>query len=219
MERGAGSALRGSIPGARHPVVPTHHPVPPAAGWTVSATTGDADGSLRGSRSTALAEGEDPTVGGHQPVPAAPVRQAMPTTGGRADGPPWIRRTGRRRRRRPHRPRPPASSPRRRGVEAMPTTGGRAPCPHRAVEPGVAEGEDPTVRGHQPVAPAVRCRGHAHDGVERRPPIEPSNPASPKAKTPPSEATSQYPAWWAAAPTTGARNVACSMSPSNPAPP
>ena len=32
-----------------------------------------------------------------------------------------------------------------------------------AHEGGVAEAEDPAVRGHQPVAPAVRGGGHAHD--------------------------------------------------------
>ena len=35
----------------------------------------------------------------------------------------------------------------------------------RAVEAGVAEGEDPAVGGHQPVALAVGGRGHAHDGL------------------------------------------------------
>src|SRR5579875_1838141 len=35
---------------------------------------------------------------------------------------------------------------------------------HRAEERGVAEGEDPAVGGHQPVALAARGGGHAHDG-------------------------------------------------------
>ena len=37
--------------------------------------------------------------------------------------------------------------------------------PGRAVEGGVAEGEDAAVGGHQPVAPAVGRGGHAHDGL------------------------------------------------------
>ncbi len=43
--------------------------------------------------------------------------------------------------------------------------------PRRAVEGGVAEGEDAAVGGHQPVAVPARRGGHAHDGhVQRDPP-------------------------------------------------
>ena len=61
-----------------------------------------------------------------------------------------------------------------------------------AVEGGVAEGEDAAVAGHQPVALAVGGRRHAHHGLLRvREPVEPKKAASPKAKMPPSLATSQ----------------------------
>ena len=48
----------------------------------------------------------------------------------------------------------------------MPTTGlvSRIP-PVRAVEGGVAEGEDAAVGGHQPVAAAVGGGRHGHDGL------------------------------------------------------
>ena len=53
------------------------------------------------------------------------------------------------------------------------------------------------------------------------PPIDPSNPAPPKANTPPSEATSQYPcpSGAAAIPTTGAASAVPPIDPSNPASP
>ena len=61
-----------------------------------------------------------------------------------------------------------------------------------AVEAGVAEGEDAAVGGHQPVALAVGRGGHAHDGlVEVDAAGRAVEAASPKAKMPPSEATSQ----------------------------
>ena len=46
----------------------------------------------------------------------------------------------------------------------MPTMGWlRGTAAHRAVEPGVAEGEDPAVQRRQPVAPAVGRGRHGHD--------------------------------------------------------
>ena len=50
----------------------------------------------------------------------------------------------------------------------------RCDCARRTVEVGIPKGEDATVRGHQPVAPAVGRGGHAHDGpVEMDAPVEP----------------------------------------------
>ena len=61
-----------------------------------------------------------------------------------------------------------------------------------AVEVGVAEGEDAAVGRHEPVAVAVGRGGHADDGlVEVNAAGGAVELASPKAKTPPSEATSQ----------------------------
>ena len=37
-------------------------------------------------------------------------------------------------------------------------------CARGTVEVGIPKGEDATVGGHQPVAPAVGRGGHAHDG-------------------------------------------------------
>ncbi len=45
----------------------------------------------------------------------------------------------------------------------MPTTGcAERDAAHRPVVPGPAVGEDPAVRAHEPVAPAVGSLGHAH---------------------------------------------------------
>ena len=45
---------------------------------------------------------------------------------------------------------------------------------HRAVEAGVAEGEDAAVGGHQPVPAAVGGGRHAHEGwLSGVPPVEP----------------------------------------------
>src|SRR5580658_7054815 len=54
-----------------------------------------------------------------------------------------------------------------------------------------------------------------------RPPIDPKYPASPKANTPPSDATNQYPppSEVAAMPTTGATRCRPPIDPANPAPP
>ena len=46
----------------------------------------------------------------------------------------------------------------------MPTTGVEVQAPRGAVEDGVAEGEDPAVGRHQPVAAAVGRGRHADDG-------------------------------------------------------
>ena len=61
-----------------------------------------------------------------------------------------------------------------------------------AKEARVAEREHPTVGRDLPVAAAIGSGRHADDGVvEGRPPSEPKKPASPNAKIPPSDATSQ----------------------------
>jgi hypothetical protein len=61
----------------------------------------------------------------------------------------------------------------------------------RALKGRVAVTEDAAVGGHQPVAVPRRRSRHADDGrIECRAPVEPKNEASPKLKTPPSEATS-----------------------------
>ena len=57
---------------------------------------------------------------------------------------------------------------------------------------GVAEGEDAAVGGHQPVAAPLWVAAMPVTGATSGvPPIEPRKGASPKANTPPSEATSQ----------------------------
>jgi len=60
------------------------------------------------------------------------------------------------------------------------------------VEPGVTEGEDAAVGRHQPVAPPSWVADIPTMGALRwMLPVDPWNPASPKEKMPPSEATSQ----------------------------
>ena len=64
----------------------------------------------------------------------------------------------------------------------------------RTFEGGVTEGEDATVGADEPVALARRASPRCATIGEIIAPglaIEPWNPASPKAKTPPSEPTSQ----------------------------
>ena len=61
-----------------------------------------------------------------------------------------------------------------------------------AVELGVAEAEDAAVGGHLPVALAVGVAAMPTIGaLSGLPPSEPKKPAPPKAKIPPSLATSQ----------------------------
>ena len=76
----------------------------------------------------------------------------------------------------------------------MPTMGLLRRMP--PVEPWNAaspKAEDAAVGRHQPVAPAVGGGGDADDGTVQvhTCPVEPKNLASPKVKTPPSDATSQ----------------------------
>ena len=59
------------------------------------------------------------------------------------------------------------------------------------MELGVTVGEDPAVGRHQPVAPPSGVAAMPTIGLSSGcPPIDPKNGASPKAKTPPSDATS-----------------------------
>ena len=74
----------------------------------------------------------------------------------------------------------------------MPTMGGSSGEPPMTAEGRVAEGEDPAVGGHLPVAGAVGVAAMpTMGGFEREPPMDPWKAASPKEKIPPSDATSQ----------------------------
>jgi len=106
--------------------------------------------------------------------------------------PRWSPRTRRRRRGRSPRPTPPASSPsrsRRRHATIGPV---QAPVARRPEEAGVAEGEDPPVRCHQPVPWPVGVA--AIPTIGRFRPLAAGRavePRAPKVKMPPSVATSQ----------------------------
>jgi hypothetical protein len=82
------------------------------------------------------------------------------------------------------------------------------------VELRVAEGEDAPVGGDQPVAGAVRVMP-TMGLLSAMPPVEPQNCALPNENTPPSEATSQYPPFGSATPSTiGLASGTSSVSPS-----
>ena len=68
----------------------------------------------------------------------------------------------------------------------------RAMLARGAAEVRVPKAKMPAVGGHEPVATDVGGGRHAHHGLFKVvPPIEPWKTASPKLKTPPSEATVQ----------------------------
>ena len=112
-----------------------------------------------------VAEGEDAAVRGDHPVTVSGRGRRHRDDGfDKVDRRPSNRRTRRRHTRRSPRPTPPAST---RDPLAS------APCPRPARSDGrrrsshrirVAEGEDPAIRGHQPVALARRGGRHPDDG-------------------------------------------------------
>ena len=141
---------------------------------------------------------EDASIASHHPVALA-VGACDPSrrSGHSAASLRWSRS----RRRSPKLKMPPSEAasqyPPPSGAVVMATIGAlERQTPDRSGEGGVSVGEDPSVRRDQPVALRRRwSEAMPTIGlISGRDPAEPKKVASPKAKTPPSEATSQYPA-------------------------
>ena len=151
-----------------------------------------------GPHEVGVTEGEDAAVVADHPVALARRgghdADDVGRRGPRCPG--AIPRSRRHRRRRPRRRCPPSSSPCRRRWAPTPTMLVTwTPMPgQRSHEAGVAEGEDAAVGPDHPVALAVGGGHHAPrcwTTWTLRPGRDPTKPASPKAKTPPSVPTIQ----------------------------
>ncbi len=186
---------RERCPEREHPAVAGHQAVA-AAPAACMPTTGESRVRAAGrSLEAGVPEGEDAAVGGDQPVPATVRRSPpCPPRDGSAPCRPWIRGSRRPRRRRCRRRRRPASSRHRPAWPPCPRWGGSAPSrPSNRGTRRRRRRRSPRPRRPSSSPPSEAVGVMPTTGrTNGRAPAEPSNGA-PKAKTPPSDAASQYP--------------------------